>query len=147
MADRLSAEQRSRNMSHCRGKDTSIEIKVRKYLFHHGFRYRKNVKGLPGVPDIVLPKYRTVIFVHGCFWHRHPNCKKASMPATRVDFWQEKFQKNVLNDERHNEELQKLGWNVIVIWECEIKQDFETIMQRVVNDLNANYLSQYIEEN
>ncbi|MCF0115816.1 MAG: DNA mismatch endonuclease Vsr, partial [Erysipelotrichaceae bacterium] len=87
MADKFTKDQRSRNMSHIRGKDTSIEVKVRKYLFSKGFRYRKNVKTLPGTPDIVLPKYRTVIFVNGCFWHRHEGCKLATTPSTNESFW------------------------------------------------------------
>ena len=103
MADSLSPEKRSWNMSRIKGKDTSIEIQVRKYLFSHGFRYRKNVKTLPGKPDIVLPKYHAVIFVHGCFWHRHPGCKYSYMPKTKVAFWQTKFDKNVQNDLLHEE--------------------------------------------
>ena len=122
-------------MSQVRSKDTSIEVTVRKYLFHEGFRYRKNDKRLPGKPDVVLPKYRTVIFVHGCFWHRHEGCKRASMPATRVEFWQAKFNKNVENDRKNKSLLSELGWHVIVIWECEIKKNFEATMGRVVMEL------------
>ena len=117
MADSLSPEKRSWNMSRIKGKDTSIEIQVRKYLFSQGFRYRKNVKTLPGTPDIVLPKYHAVIFVHGCFWHRHPRCKYAYTPKTRVEFWQEKFDKNVQNDSLHEKELNAAGWRVFVVWE------------------------------
>ena len=98
MADRLTPEKRSWNMSHIRGKDTAIEVRVRKYLFGLGYRYRKNDKRLPGKPDIVLPKYRTVIFIQGCFWHRHSDCKDATTPKTRTDFWTEKFSRNVEND-------------------------------------------------
>lgn len=135
MSDRISTEKRSWNMSQVRSKDTSIEVTVRKYLFHEGFRYRKNDKRLPGKPDVVLPKYRTVIFVHGCFWHRHEGCKRASMPATRVEFWQAKFNKNVENDRKNKSLLSELGWHVIVIWECEIKKNFEATMGRVVMEL------------
>ena len=98
MADSLRPEKRSWNMSRIKGKDTSIEIQVRKYLFSQGFRYKKNVKNLPGKPDIVLPKYHAVVFVHGCFWHRHDGCKYAYTHKTRVEFWQTKFDKNVQND-------------------------------------------------
>lgn len=135
MSDRISTEKRSWNMSQVRSKDTSIEVTVRKYLFHEGFRYRKNDKRLPGKPDVVLPKYRTVIFVHGCFWHRHEGCKRASMPATRVEFWQAKFNKNVENDRKNKVLLSESGWHVIVIWECEIKKNFEATMGRVVMEL------------
>ena len=137
MSDRISTEKISWNMSQVRSKDTSIEVKVRKYLFHEGFRFRKNDKKLPGKPDVVLPKYRTVIFVHGCFWHRHEGCKRASMPATRVEFWQTKFNKNVENDSKNMLLLSDLGWHVIVLWECEIKKDFEDVMKCVVSELNT----------
>lgn len=133
MADTISPERRSWNMSRIRGKDTSTEIKVRKYLFSRGFRYRKNVKTLPGKPDIVLPKYRTVVFVHGCFWHRHEGCKKASVPKTRQEYWLPKFERNTENDRKHTEELQASGWKVIVIWECEVLNDFQGVMDRTVS--------------
>ncbi len=128
MADKLTPEKRSWNMSRIRGKDTSIEVKVRQYLFRQGFRFRKNVKTLPGKPDIVLPKYHAVIFVHGCFWHRHPGCKDATTPKTRVDFWQKKFEHNIRNDILHNEMLVNAGWRVFTIWECEIAKRFEETM-------------------
>ena len=98
MADRISPEHRSWNMSRIKGKDTKIEVMVRQYLFHYGFRFRKNDKRYPGKPDVVLPKYKTAIFVHGCFWHRHEGCKLATTPKTRTEFWMEKFAKNVAND-------------------------------------------------
>ncbi len=116
-----SKEIRSKNMSHIRGKDTKPEILVRKFLFSHGFRYRKNVKSLPGCPDIVLPKYKTAIFVNGCFWHKH-NCKYFKWPKTNVDFWVEKIEKNVERDERNYGLLKEMGWNTIVVWECELKR-------------------------
>lgn len=137
MADHLTAEKRSWNMSRIHGKDTEIEKKVRSYLFRQGFRFRKNVARLPGKPDIVLPKYKTVIFVHGCFWHRHPGCKDATMPKTRTDFWEEKFSKNVANDIKHNEELKKMGYRVIVLWECEINKQFETTMQGLIQGIKG----------
>lgn len=135
MADSLSPEKRSWNMSKIRCSDTSIEVKVRKYLFSKGFRYKKNDCSLPGKPDIVLPKYKTVIFVHGCFWHRHKGCKDTTTPKTRTAFWQEKFTRNVANDEKHKNDLIALGWNVIIIWECEINKHFDKTMQYVVAEL------------
>ncbi len=115
-------------MSRIKGKDTSIEVVVRKYLFSKGFRFRKNDKRLPGKPDIVLPKYHTVIFVHGCFWHRHQGCKNATMPSTNAEFWKAKFQRNVDNDKKHQEELERLGWRVLIVWECNVKHRFEDTM-------------------
>lgn len=135
MADRLTAEKRSWNMSRIHCKDTSIEIKVRKWLYHHGYRYRKNVKELPGKPDVVLRPYKTAIFVQGCFWHRHPGCKDTTTPKTRTEFWQKKFDRNVANDAKHIQELQDVGFNVIVLWECEINKHFEQVMESVADQL------------
>lgn len=139
MADRLTPEKRSWNMSHIRGKDTAIEVRVRKYLFGLGYRYRKNDKRLPGKPDIVLPKYRTVIFIHGCFWHRHSDCKDATTPKTRTDFWTEKFSRNVENDRKHKEQLEADGWKVITLWEREINKKFEETMNRVLCELTRSF--------
>ena len=130
--DKLTKEQRSINMSHIRGKNTSLEIAVRKRLFADGFRYRINVPDLPGKPDIVLPKYRTVIFVNGCFWHRH-NCKRATIPKTNTDYWIKKLENNVKNDEKNYALLRNLGWHVIVVWECEIKSDFDKLIESSEN--------------
>ena len=116
-------------MSRIKGKDTKIEVEVRKYLFSKGYRFRKNDKRYPGKPDIVLPKYHVAIFVHGCFWHRHEGCKDATTPKTRTEFWLEKFDKNVKNDQIKQEKLRELGWKVIVIWECEIKKDLVKTME------------------
>lgn len=138
MADRLSSEKRSWNMSRIKGKDTSIEVKVRKYLFSKGFRFRKNDNRLPGKPDIVLPRYRTVIFVHGCFWHRHPDCKDATIPKTRTEFWLDKFEKNVANDKAHSEALETAGWKVLTLWECDINKRFTETMDQLVRDLQDN---------
>ena len=135
MADKLTPERRSWNMSRIRGRDTSIEVMVRKYLFAHGFRFLKNDKRYPGKPDIVLPKYHTVIFVHGCFWHQHSNCKKATRPKTNTKFWNDKLEKNVLNDQKHSRELREQGWNVITIWECEIETNFEERMRSLLSEL------------
>lgn len=117
--DHLTPEKRSWNMSRIKSKDTTPERIVRSFLHRNGFRFRLHVKDLPGKPDIVLPKYKTVIEVRGCFWHRHPGCKSATNPSSNVDFWQKKFAANVSRDERTEQELKKLGWNVIVVWECE----------------------------
>lgn len=129
MSDKLTPEKRSWNMSRIKGKDTKIEVEVRKYLFSKGYRFRKNDKRYPGKPDIVLPKYHVAIFVHGCFWHRHEGCKDATTPKTRTEFWLEKFDKNVKNDRIKQEKLRELGWKVIVIWECEIKKDLIKTME------------------
>ena len=112
---------RSYNMSRIKGKNTKPEEIVRKYLFSKGFRYRKNDKKLPGTPDIVLPKYKTVIFVNGCFWHGHKDCRYFVIPKTNTDFWFNKINTNVERDKRKQEALKELGWNVIVVWECELK--------------------------
>lgn len=120
MSDIFSKSKRSYIMSHISGKETKPEILVRKFLFAHGFRFRKNVKDLSGKPDIVLPKYQTVIFIHGCFWHGH-TCKRGTLPATNVEFWETKIGGNIERDKRDIAELEKQGWKVIVIWQCEIK--------------------------
>ena len=138
MADTISQEKRSWNMSRIRSKDTAAEVKVRKYLFSQGFRYRKNVVELPGKPDIVLPKYKTVIFVHGCFWHQHEGCRRATTPKTRQEYWLPKFERNVMNDKNHAEKLAAAGWKVIVLWECEITSNFQEIMDKVIVDINEN---------
>ena len=120
------SEQRSRNMSAIKSKNTKPEIKVRKVLHSMGYRFRLHSKDLPGSPDIVLPKYKTVIFVHGCFWHRHENCKYASTPKTRKEFWEAKFRENINRDKKHQENLSSMGWKIIIVWECEIKdKDFD----------------------
>lgn len=135
--DTVSKEQRSLNMSHIRSKDTSIEVKTRKFLFQNGFRYRINVKKLPGKPDIVLKKYRTVIFVNGCFWHRHENCKYASFPKSNTDYWVKKFERNIANDNKNHLALRQLGWNVIILWECELNSCFDEIMEKLMNELRV----------
>lgn len=121
MADNHSKEVRSMNMSHIRSKNSKPEELVRKYLFSKGFRYRKNVKTLPGCPDIVLPKYKTVIFVNGCFWHKH-DCPRFVWPSTNEEYWRPKIMGNVERDKRNLAELQQLGWTVLTVWECELKK-------------------------
>ena len=115
------SDQRSRNMAAIKSKNTKPEIAVRKMLHALGYRFRLHRKDLPGSPDIVLPKYKTVIFVHGCFWHRHENCKYASTPKTRKEFWETKFKVNVKRDKEIQEKIKNIGWHSVVIWECEIK--------------------------
>lgn len=137
MADTLSKEKRSWNMSRIRGKDTQIEIRVRKYLFSKGFRFRKNVTDLPGKPDIVLPKYKTVIFLHGCYWHRHQGCKYCYSPKTNTVFWEKKFADNVRNDRIKKEQLEADGWTVIVLWECDIKYRFDMTMDNLMSQLQG----------
>jgi DNA mismatch endonuclease, patch repair protein len=121
MVDKLTPERRSWNMSRIRSKNTKPELIVRSLLHRMGFRFRVNRKDLPGKPDIVLPKYMAVIFVHGCFWHRHTGCKGATTPSTRREFWEKKFKANTDRDKRNRRELKKAGWNVIVLWECDVK--------------------------
>lgn len=121
MADNHTKEQRSYNMSRIRSKNNAPEEKVRKFLFSKGFRYRKNDKNLPGCPDIVLPKYKTVIFVNGCFWHKH-NCKRFVWPSSNEEYWKKKILRNVERDEINIKELKELGWKVLVVWECELKK-------------------------
>lgn len=119
--DNRTPESRSRNMSRIPSKNTKLEETVRKYLFSQGFRYRKNVSNLPGKPDIVLPKYNTVVFVNGCFWHAHQGCKWFVPPKSNSEFWQKKFSYNMERDERNYNLLRELGWKVIIVWECEIR--------------------------
>jgi DNA mismatch endonuclease (patch repair protein) len=121
VADTVTKEQRSLNMSLIRSKETKPEVFVRSVLHRLGFRFRKNVKDLPGKPDIVLPKYKTVIFVHGCFWHQHKGCRRATIPKSNTDYWIPKLTGNVKRDILHKADLKKAGWNVAVVWECETK--------------------------
>lgn len=121
MADVHTPEQRHRNMSAIRSKNTKPEEIVRKYLFAQGFRYRKNDSRLPGKPDIVLPKYKTVIFVNGCFWHGHEGCRYFVWPENNADFWRKKIGGNIERDTRKHADLTAAGWHVITIWECELK--------------------------
>ena len=116
-----SVPQRSYNMSMIKGKDTKPEMLVRRFLFGNGFRYRVNLKGLPGKPDIVLRKYGVVIFINGCFWHGHENCKYFKIPKTRSDWWQDKIERNIKRDAKVRDELRQIGWRTMVIWECQLK--------------------------
>ena len=131
---------RSRNMAAIRGKDTAPELAVRRILHAMGLRFRLHRKDLPGRPDIVLPKHRTVVFVHGCFWHRHEDCRYTTNPKTRHEFWQSKFAANVERDGRNRTELQQLGWRVIVVWECELRQHSDLLkrLRREFPEANLN---------
>ncbi|MBR2862465.1 MAG: DNA mismatch endonuclease Vsr [Bacteroidaceae bacterium] len=124
--DCLTPEQRKRNMSAIKGRDTKPEVLVRKLLHRLGYRFRIQRKDLPGKPDIVLPKHKTAIFINGCFWHRHEGCKYASTPSTNSDFWKKKFAANVERDARNYAALKDQGWNVLIIWECEVKELLRT---------------------
>ena len=136
MSDVHSSEVRSYNMSRIRCENTRPEEIVRKYLFSQRFRYRKNDPRLPGKPDIVLPKYRTVIFVNGCFWHHH-DCRYFVWPKSNAEFWHEKIDKNVERDRNNYETLNRMGWSIIVIWECELKAD---VRKEVLNRLKEEVL-------
>lgn len=120
MADTLSKAERSFRMSLIRGRDTKPELTLRRRLHALGYRFRVNVRRLPGKPDLVFPKYRTIIFVHGCFWHGHANCRVANSPKTNSAFWVEKFRQNALRDKRSTRRLRALGWRVLVVWECSL---------------------------
>ena len=118
--DQISPEHRSWNMSRIKSKNTKPELLVRSWLHRHGFRFRLHVKDLPGTPDIVLPRYRTVIEVRGCYWHRHPGCRFAYTPKSNVEFWNAKFAENIKRDKANTNLLNQSGWHVIIIWECEV---------------------------
>lgn len=130
MADRLTKEKRSWNMSKIRSRDTQPELAVRSLLHKAGFRFRLDRSELPCKPDIILPAYKTVVFVHGCFWHRHEDCPFAYTPKTRKSFWEKKFQDNVARDRRNLEALHNSGWHVLVVWECELRNS-EALGQRL----------------
>lgn len=123
MVDKFSKETRSYVMSRVRSQDTKPEKIVRSYLFSKGLRFLKNDKRYPGRPDIVLPKYKTMVFVHGCFWHLHEGCKYATMPKSNVDFWEKKLYGNRERDERNKKILEEMGWTVITVWGCQLKKD------------------------
>lgn len=139
MADILSPEERSQNMAAIRSQDTKPEVYLRKLLFAKGYRYRIADKNIPGHPDIFLRKYNTAIFVHGCFWHRHPGCKYAYTPKSRIEFWQKKFDDNVRRDAVVAEELQKQGIKQLIVWECTVKQ------MKKSRSVESDYLSKVIE--
>lgn len=142
MTDKLTSEQRHRCMSHIHSKGTKPEMKVRKWLWAHGYRYRLNVKSVPGKPDIVMRKYRTAIFVNGCFWHGHEGCDKYRMPQSNTAFWEAKITRNQERDKENYRALHDNGWQVIVVWECQLAtKHIEQTMNKVELLLNEKFLS------
>ncbi len=142
MTDRLTSTQRHRVMSHIRSRNTKPELTVRQWLWQHGYRYRLNVKSVPGKPDIVMRKYRTAIFVNGCFWHGHEDCDKFRMPQTNVEFWENKIRRNRKRDQQNYQVLHDNGWQVIVVWECQLLPNhIEGTMLRVELLLNEHFLA------
>jgi DNA mismatch endonuclease (patch repair protein) len=133
VTDRISRSHRSWNMSRIRGVNTKPELSVRSSLHRMGFRFRLHVKSLPGRPDIVLPKYRTVIFVHGCFWHRHPHCPYAYTPKSNTPFWETKLLRNVERDSQKVAQLLRLGWNVLTVWECQANN--QSILAQIAQEI------------
>ena len=136
--DVFSKEKRSEVMSRIKGRDTKLEVKVRSRLFKDGYRFRKNDKRYPGKPDILLPKYKTVIQINGCFWHGHKKCKYFVVPKTRKDFWINKIESNRRNDKKNKAVLKKMGFSVITLWECELKKDFDSHISAVTEHLNKD---------
>lgn len=136
--DVFSKKKRSEVMSRIRGQDTKLEIKVRSRLFKEGFRFRKNDKRYPGKPDILLPKYKTAIFIHGCFWHGHKGCKYFIIPKTRTKFWKTKLETNRKNDEKNSNRLRNLGFSVLSLWECKLQKNFEQQLASTKNKLLKN---------
>lgn len=130
MADTLSIAERSRLMAKIRSKNTGPERTVRSLLHRAGYRFRIHVRSLPGTPDVVLPRHRLVVFVHGCFWHRHKGCKVATTPKSHRKFWSDKFARNVANDRKHVRQLRRLGWHVVTIWACQLRNP-ERVMAKI----------------
>lgn len=145
MADVMTPEQRSRCMAAVKGKDTKPEMIVRKYLFSRGMRFRVQVRKLPGTPDIVLPKYKTVIFVNGCFWHGHEDCKYFRLPKSNVEFWKEKIKRNIERDRESMQALLDLGWKIIRVWECELrnKANREDTLNKIYKSITSPNGSSY----
>jgi DNA mismatch endonuclease, patch repair protein len=131
--DRLTKERRSWNMSRIRGKDTTPEKAVRSLLHQLGYRFRLHVRKLPGCRDIVLPKFKTAIFVHGCFWHRHRGCRNCTTPTNRREWWLAKLNGNAARDKLHQRALRKLGWRTVVLWECQTERSM--VLERIVRKL------------
>ena len=144
MPDILTPQQRHSNMAAIHGKNTKPEVMVRKWLWSHGYRYRLNHPRLPGKPDIVLPKYKTVIFVNGCFWHMHEGCKYFVWPKSNAEFWRDKIQRNSIRDQENYRQLSEMGWKIIVIWGCQLKKDIRTktlaeVADRIVNSPSNSF--------
>ena len=145
MVDIYEKKKRSQIMSKIFASETTPEILVRKYIFSKGFRFRKNLKSLPGKPDIVLPKYKTIILVHGCFWHGHKKCKASTLPTTRREFWKEKIDGNIKRDIKNIKRLRKLGWMVIIVWQCKLKNT--KVRQRTLSKLEEKIKSNFEKKN
>ena len=145
MADVMTPEQRSRCMAAVKGKDTKPEMIVRKYLFSRGLRFRVQVRKLPGTPDIALPKYKTVIFVNGCFWHGHEDCKYFRLPKSNFEFWKEKIERNIERDRESMQALLDLGWKVIRVWECELRNraNREDTLNKIYANITSSDSSDY----
>jgi DNA mismatch endonuclease (patch repair protein) len=138
MADTHSKEVRSYNMSQIKSKDTKPEMLVRKFLHANGFRYKLHVKNMPGKPDIVLPKYKTVVFVHGCFWHGHDGCSHFVMPNSKIEYWSNKISRNKNNANKAEMLLSEDGWRVIIIWECKLKKgNLDVTLKNLADDIQA----------
>lgn len=152
MTDIKTKEERSRNMAAIKGKDTKPEMIVRKYLFSRGLRFRVQVRKLSGNPDIVLPKYKTVIFVNGCFWHGHEGCRYFRLPKSNIEFWEKKIERNVARDVHNEAELKALGWRVVRVWECEIKtvaqreEYLKHLYDRIVNPVQSYLIETDIDK-
>lgn len=139
MSDTLTKEKRSELMSHIRSTNTKPEVALRHALWRQGFRYRMNLKGLPGSPDIVLPKHRTAVFVHGCFWHGHKGCKEFTVPKTNTEFWVKKIKRNQERDQEVWRQLEAEGWSVVIVWECDLaKAKFNETVERIVSEIISN---------
>lgn len=144
MTDIFTKEQRSYIMSRIKSENTRPELIVRKYLYNQGFRYRLHIKALPGSPDIVLKKYRTVIFINGCFWHGHENCPIYKLPKTRSEWWKAKIGRNIKRDNKNRIQLRKMGWHVMTIWECQLKPTCrKQTLDGIIFLLQKSYLSMY----
>lgn len=143
MPDIYTKSKRSEIMSKISGKNTKPEIKFRKALFARGFRYRTNLNTLPGKPDIVLPKYKTIIFIHGCFWHSHKGCSRSKLPETNMEFWSKKINDNVIRDEKNINALKEIGWNCLIVWQCEIsnKNLFDKTLANTIQILLKNRIN------
>lgn len=139
MVDIVDSKTRSRMMAGIKGKDTKPEIMVRRFLHKAGFRYRLHDYTLPGCPDLVLPRYQTVIFVNGCFWHRHQGCKLTYLPKSNSDKWQERFDQNILRDRNNIDALARSGWRVIVVWECGLRNDAHNVLALLAAEIKCDH--------
>jgi DNA mismatch endonuclease (patch repair protein) len=146
MVDVMSADKRSALMSRIRGKDTAPELHVRKSLWRAGLRYRLHTKDLPGKPDLVLPKWKAVVFVHGCFWHRHVDCSYFRLPKTRSEFWDEKLRRNQERDETAISTLAKAGWRIAIVWECAVRNDPDAVGRKLATWVKQGTAGILIEE-